>query len=252
MKKKMTTKKKILIVVFAVIIALFGYGTYYLTTYLPADEFAISALTSTQKVHVEETKDTITFTPTSGNSTTALIYYPGGKVEPSSFAYAASEIASNGYTVVIQKMPFNLAIFGIDKADAIIANHPEIKTWYISGFSLGGTAASMYAKKNIEQFEGLILYASYTTSAASLRDTSLRVLSISGTNDGLATPNKIKSESKYLPENTQFMLIEGGNHTQMALYNNAIPQDGDNKATITDIQQQQDIIDATLKFMEEN
>lgn len=249
MKKKMTTKKKILVVVFAVIIALFCYGVYYLTSYLPANDFAKSALVSSEKVHVTETKDTIVFTPTDVTPTTALIYYPGGKVEPSSFAFAAAEISSQGYLVIIQKMPFNLAILGVNEADKIIESYPNIENWYISGFSLGGTAASMYAKKHVDQFDGLILYASYTTSEFSLNDTSLNVLSISGTNDGLATPNKIKSEAKYLPASTHFIFIEGANHTQMALYNNAKPQDGDNPATITDIQQQQDIIDATLKFM---
>lgn len=250
MKHKMTTKKKLCLLVGAILIAFIGYATVYLTTYLPADEMVKNALISTNEVHVEETSSTITFSPTSENPTTALIYYPGGKVDPTSFAYAAAEIAKEGYLVIIQKMPFNLAIFGVNKADNILQSHPEIQEWYLSGFSLGGTAASMYTKKHPNEFSGLILYASYTTKQYSIADQSINVLSLSGTLDGLATPNKVKAESSNLPASTTFTFIDGANHTQMAMYNGDKPQKGDHPSTLTKLQQQQIIIDATLQFMQ--
>lgn len=252
MKHKSTTKKKVILVFCALVLGLIGYATYYLTSYLPADELAKNAMISTSEVEVIETASTITFTPTTSTPTTALIYYPGGKVDPTSFAYAANEIAKNGTLVIIQKMPFNLAIFGVDKADSIRQNHPKIEKWFISGFSLGGTAASMYIQKHPDQFAGLILYASYTTKQYSIADQSIKVLSLSGTNDGLATPEKIKKESINLPSSTTYKIIDGANHTQMALYNGDHIQSGDNPASITKLEQQKLIIDATVQFMQDH
>ncbi|MEG0168659.1 alpha/beta hydrolase [Anaerorhabdus sp.] len=250
MKTNFIKKHKILTAVIIALILIAGYATYYLTSYLPASDLAVESMITTQKVTVTETKDTITFKPTNSDTKVGLIYYPGGKVDPVSFAYAANQIANEDIFVVIQKMPFNLAIFGIDKANKIMETYPEIDQWYLAGFSLGGTAASMYAHANPDKVAGLILYASYTTKDANLRDVSFPVLSISGSNDGLATPQDILDKSMYLPATTNFIKIEGANHTQMALYNDAKPQSGDNPADITDNQQQQDIIDATIKFIE--
>ena len=53
-------------------------------------------------------------------------------------------------------------------------------------------AASMVTSDNPDKFEGIILYASYTTKKYSLANTDLKVLSLSGSNDGLATPEKIE------------------------------------------------------------
>lgn len=252
MKPKNSLKKIILIIISITLVGLLSYGIYYLTSYLPADAIAKESLISTQTVHVQDTKDLIIFTPTDKKPTVALIYYPGAKVEPSSFAYAASKIAKEGTLVIIQKMPFNLAILGIDKAASIILDYPEINSWFISGFSLGGTSASMYAYKNQTILDGLILYASYTTKDANLANASFPVLSISGTNDGLATPLDIQKASQYLPIHTDFVEIQGGNHTQMALYNNHKLQHGDTPATISNMEQQEIIIQETIKFIHNN
>jgi peroxiredoxin len=55
------------------------------------------------------------------------------------------------------------------------------------------------------------------------------VLSISASNDGLATPAKIDDSRGLLPANTQFIVIEGGNHAQFGSYG---AQPGDGTASI--------------------
>lgn len=47
-----------------------------------------------------------------------LILYPGAKVDPHAYVPLAEKIAERGYICVIAKMPFNLAFFGIDAAQA--------------------------------------------------------------------------------------------------------------------------------------
>ncbi|SJZ61690.1 alpha/beta fold hydrolase [Anaerorhabdus furcosa] len=249
MKTNFFKKHKLLTALLLVLIFFIGYATYYLTSYLPASDLAVASLVSTQTVTVTNTQSSITFAPAKTSTKVGLIYYPGGKVDPASFAYAASEIAKEDIFVVIVKMPFNLAIFDTNKANAVMDQYPDIDEWYLAGFSLGGTAASMYAHEHPDKIDGLILYASYTTKESSLKEADFPVLSISGSNDGLATPQDILDKSIYLPPTTDFVKIEGANHTQMALYNNAKPQSGDNKADITDNQQQRDLIDATIKFI---
>ncbi len=244
------TKKKILVSVLILLLLIAIVGVVnYLSFSLSADEEARNAMTSTSEVMVEQIGNTIVFTPTDTSPTIGYIYYPGGQVEPESFAYAAREIAKSGIKVIIQKMPFNLAILGKDRAFSVIETYTDIERWYIGGFSLGGVCSCMVASKNPDIFEGVILYASYTTKNYSLVDSELKVLSISGGNDGLATPEKIENGKFYLPDDTKYIQIEGGNHTQFAIYGGGNLQKGDNEAAISRMEQQKIVIDETVAFI---
>lgn len=248
-KKSFSRKKKVLLVVGVILLAFIIGIVRYLTFSLPADEEAVAAMASKKDVIVEEVGNTIVFTPVNEKTNIGYIYYPGGQVDPKSFAYAAEKIAESGIKVVIQKMPFNLAFFGKDRALDVIDSYPEIDKWYIGGFSLGGVAASMVASDNPDKFEGIILYTSYTTKKYSLANTDLEVLSLSGSNDGLATPEKIEAGKDFLPASATYVEIPGGNHTQMAVYGDGNLQKGDNKAGLSRVEQQKTIIEDTVRFI---
>ncbi len=64
----------------------------------------------------------------------------------------------------------------------------------------------------------------------SLSGYSLRVTSIYGTRDGLATEDKIAASRPLLPLDTSWVAVEGGNHAQFGWY---WPQSGDQAATIS-------------------
>ena len=85
---------------------------------------ALVAMESTATVTVEDGRP-ITFTPT-GGAASGLIIYPGGFVEPRSYAPAAHALASEGIFVAIVPMPFSLAVLGSSRADGVIEDHPEI------------------------------------------------------------------------------------------------------------------------------
>lgn len=70
-----------------------------------------------------------------------IIFYPGGLVDPASYSPLARTLAEQGHRVYIAKMPLNLAIFGQNKADSFIAEHPD-EAYVIGGHSLGGAFAS--------------------------------------------------------------------------------------------------------------
>jgi hypothetical protein len=94
--------------------------------------------------------------------------------------------------------------------------------------------------------DGLVLWAAYPASNNDLSSSGVRVLSISGTLDGLSTPEKIAASVPLLPANTVWIPIEGGDHAQFGWYG---PQAGDNPATISRGDQQTQIVQATLEFL---
>jgi predicted alpha/beta-hydrolase family hydrolase len=188
--------------------------------------------------------DSITFTPTVNKSSTGIIFYPGAKVQPEAYSVIASKLATNGYTTIIVKMPFNLAIFGTNKADNVIDQHREISTWVIGGHSLGGVFASDFAVNHQNKIMGVIYLAAYPNTNAS--NATFKALSIRGSQDGLATSTQISQNLNKFPLNTTFITIDGGNHANFGDYG---VQAGDNKSTITKQEQENMTVDYILAFL---
>ena len=76
-----------------------------------------------------ETDGRLEWAPADGDYDTGLVVYPGGKVPAAAYGPLAQADRREGYLVVITPMPFNLAVFGIGTADAVIEAHPEVETW---------------------------------------------------------------------------------------------------------------------------
>lgn len=241
-------KKKIVIPLSILLLVLVTALLLFLNQEAPADAINHTAMQSDARVTVLEDKDTIVFVPRK-KATRAFVYYQGANVAPESFAYAARKIAEEGIQVFLVKMPFSLAIFDIGSAYAYPEQYPEIESWSLGGFSLGGSSAAFALANKESRYEALILYASYTDEKHSLKEKPIRVLSISGSNDGLATPEKIEKGKSLLPPSTHFISIEGGNHTQFALYGEGKLQKGDREASLPAMEQQQRIIDETIRFL---
>jgi dienelactone hydrolase len=206
---------------------------------------ALASLEPGDQVQIE-TEPWLVFRPEGQEPTTGLILYPGGKVDPRAYAPAARALAEKGYLVVVVPMPLNLAVFGADQAAEVIAAFPEIRHWAIGGHSLGGAMAARFALQHPDAVEGLALWAAYPASSDDLSGKSAAVVSISGTRDGLATPDKIAASRPLLPADTRWVAIEGGNHAQFGWYGD---QAGDNEATISRENQQQQIIAATADLL---
>ncbi len=72
------------------------------------------------------------------------------------------------------------------------------------------------------------------------------MVSVSGSLDGLATPDKIEASRVLLPADTIWIPIEGGNHAQFGWYGD---QPGDNPAEISRAEQQKIAIQAVLDLL---
>lgn len=237
--------KWVAIILLAGLIVASGAFVIWANDAYPAGDPAVQALKSDSQVTVTQ-GDYITFQPSNLQPETGLIFYPGGRVDYKAYAPVLRMIAENGYFVALVHVPLNMAFFDIDAASQVQAEHPEIKSWAVGGHSLGGAMGSIFAKDHLTQLNAVIFFASYPADDA-LKNANLKVLSIYGTND-MAGMGTFEEKKPLLPADTQYVVIQGGNHAQFGSYG---PQEGDNPATISATEQWAQAAAATVEFLKE-
>jgi hypothetical protein len=150
----LSKRTKILWALLAVfLMVIIGFVVWAQTPLGPMPEVRQSLKSNTE---VEVTRGKwIIWTPQGVNPTTGLIIFPGGRVDPRSYAPLAQKIASRGFLVTIVPMPLNLAVLGSGRATAIIKSYPDIVNWAIGGHSPGGTMAGRFAYRNPSLIKGV-------------------------------------------------------------------------------------------------
>ena len=177
-----------------------------------------------------------------GNNTT-IIFYPGAKVEYTSYLPLFTNLASKGIDCYLVEMPFNLAFFGTNSADDIIKNS-SYQHYFMAGHSLGGAMAGSYVNSTSNSISGLIYLSSHLP-----KEIHVPVLSIRGTNDGVINLTSYNQAKPLVKNNFTEIIINGGNHAQFGYYG---VQSGDNPANITPESQQNQTADAIIRFINEN
>ncbi len=191
-----------------------------------------------------EDATSITLAP-EGKASVGLVFYPGARVDSRAYQDILGPLANAGYLVVILKAPLGIALLDTGQARGVMDRHPGITSWAVGGHSLGGVSASTFAKAN-QDVAGLLLFASFP--AESMTDSGhLSVLSISGSNDGLTTPDKIAASKSLLPPTASFTTVEGGVH---AFFGDYGEQPGDGEPGISRQQAQQQIAAESVRFMD--
>jgi hypothetical protein len=196
-------------------------------------------------VPIKETSNWILFGGETTNITDiGFIYYPGAYINSQSYAYFAQQLSLRSQKpVFILKFITGLAIVNSNKACDVINYYPNIKKWILLGHSLGGTAAcSFLSESNNDNIKGLVLFASYPSKNISTIKT--KILSIIGSQDCILNKCKYDESKKFLPIDTTYKIIEGGNHCQFGNYGF---QCGDCVANIGYIKQQSDSIDMIIQ-----
>lgn len=238
-------KRKIwLIPLILILVLLSTFVLYGLTPAKPMSQ-ALDAMQTDERVTVTSGK-WLEFTPANSEPVTALVFYPGGRVDYRAYAPLARAVAEQGYRAVIVPMPLSLAVFAPDKAADVIAAYPQVQQWVIGGHSLGGAMAANFVYQNPGRVDGLFFLAAYPTSSNSLADADVKVVSVYATNDGLATLDDIDESRMFLPADTQWIEIAGGNHAQFGWYG---LQNGDGTATISREDQQQQSVLALIDLL---
>lgn len=157
----------------------------------------------------------LVFRPTEANGQ-GIIFYPGGKTVPQTFAPLMQALSEQGYLVVIVSMPLNTPYFGIDKAEQVIAKFGDVNNWHLIGHSQGGAAAAEFAKENQDKISSLVFWASYPGSNISYL--AIPTLGLSGAMDKVITPKKVELARAKYPGATRFVEIDGANHWQFGYF----------------------------------
>ncbi|NLC66723.1 MAG: alpha/beta fold hydrolase [Clostridium sp.] len=203
----------------------------FVSDYYKADSTAIQL---TKKDEEVEVLDNLAIISPADPSDTAIIFYPGAKVEFISYIPILEKLKENGIASILIKMPFNMAIFNANAADTVFDLLPNTKNWYIGGHSMGGAMASRYASKNQDKVKGLILLGSYIYGDYPPKNT----LTVYGTLNSDIEKNIDYTEN--------ILVIDGGNHAQFGNYGK---QKNDPLATISQEKQQNIAVDAILDFI---
>ena len=227
-----------------VCLGMIGFVIWGLTPLGPMPE-ARQALISDESVQVGTGK-WLVFQSMQDTPTAGLILYPGGRVDYRSYAPLARMLAEQGYLVVIPRMPLNLAVLGVNSAAQIIEAYSSVGIWLVGGHSLGGAMAASYAVDHADQVDGVFLLAAYPAESKPLTENSIPVLSITASEDGLTTVEKIRAIYDLFPKGTKWVTIEGGNHAGFGWYGD---QTGDGMASIPREEQQDLVVIAIHEFM---
>lgn len=214
-----------------------------------ATEPSLQAMRSDALVTVTETPDQIVLAPTRTEERLGLFFQPGARVDARAYVATLRPLAQNGYTVVIPKQPLGIAFLATGAFTAARAEHRPVDRWVVGGHSLGGTVSAIdaqtFAAAATDPVAGMLLFASYP--AADMSRVPVEVLSLSGSNDGLATPAKIDASKALLPKDSTFAVIEGAVHAYFGDYGT---QDGDGQPAISHDRARALITADSLAFME--
>lgn len=179
-------------------------------------------------------QDNLTVLSPTVPSDTAIIFYPGAKVEAEGYLPLLEQIKQTGVTCILVHMPFNMAIFDADAADDVMEQFPNIQHWYMAGHSMGGAMASQFASEHQDEIDGLILLGVYIYGDYPDEKT----LTVYGSLN--------QSVEDHIDYTENIVEIVGGNHAQFGNYG---PQKGDLPATISAAEQQAQTVDAISDFM---
>ena len=237
----MRKRRKWLIVVPGVLAVLAAAFLIYTSRYYHADDTARAALISDNAVTVIRTDYGWLFDGPSEE--TALVFYPGAKVEAEAYAPMLHLLAEKGMDVCLVEMPFRLALFGMNSAWDVIQKH-SYSRWFTGGHSLGGAMAANYAASHGARVSGVILFAAYPTKQL---DDMLTEISIYGTEDGILNLGKMVSRRNYAPKAFYECMIEGGNHAQFGNYGE---QQRDGKALISAEEQQAQAVEFIIQHIQ--
>jgi len=226
------------------------FTLWSLVAYRAAPE-AQTALVSDSRVSVTGEQNGWVFSPANLDSTgsVGLLFLPGSLVDPVAYAPLARAAAEAGFPAYLIKLPWRGAFGGAKTAEfqsnvrAVMARSDVAMRWVLAGHSLGGVIASDIASQSPQRFAGLVLIATSHPRDVNLSLLSVPVTKIMGTNDGLATPSEVESNRKNLPAATNWVRIEGGNHSQFGWYGF---QPGDSRATISPAVQHNLMIQAVV------
>ncbi len=202
---------KALIIIFVVVVLLLS--AFVLIPIGPSPEGA-AAMSSSERVRVVN-DGMIYFHPQQMMNDTGIIFFPGARTAPASYAPYGRRFAELGSLLVIVPGPINYAPLGFDAARPIIEKNPGIKKWFVAGHSAGGGAAARFAQKYPALISGLIMISIWPP--VDLSTSSVPALILHGTRD-MVDDERLSRYRKNYPPRLKIVSIKGANHAQFGWY----------------------------------
>jgi len=228
--------KRIFGITLYVLIGLVAVSVIYVSSpYEPAPEMENSYVLDAV-IEKKDGRKAIVFEPSSYSIN--IVFIPGGKVVPEAYSYLAAELANAGMKVTIIKPIGNLAILQPNLADKYIEND---KTNVVIGHSLGGVVASMVVSGNSD-IDYMILLGSYNIKEIE----NAKTLIISAEFDVQMDWDEYDERTTSIVDLTEEMILDG-NHAYFGFYGE---QRGDGTANMTNLEQQQIVVDLIIDFLE--
>lgn len=225
--KKPILHTTLLTIAFGLVFSISATFIYLSISYKPLED-ANKALKGDETVSVSKINNGYIFD--GPGKDTALVFYPGAKVQCEAYAPVMLKLSQNGIDCFLTSMPFNFALFGESRCESFF-NSYSYESWILSGHSMGGLVSANYVAKHPEKVKGLVLLAAYPSKTIS---NDINLLSIYGSNDGCMEKDTYTKDKANWPSKSSEFIIEGGNHAQFGDYGN---QNGDGTATITKYEQ---------------
>lgn len=192
-------------------------GLLYLGTPFHGSEASVQSVQGDDRIEIHESGGTYVLEPAGVDARTGLVFYPGARVAPDAYLSSLAPVVREAnVTIVVPRMPFNLAVLDQDAADGVIDRRTDVERWYVGGHSLGGAMACRYARSNPERVAGLVLFGAYCDR--SIAGTDLRVLSVAGEADTVLDRDAYRRNLANLPEDAAVHELPGVNHTQFGSY----------------------------------
>lgn len=210
-----------------IVCAAIALAVWAKTGVMEAEPGPLQSVLTEPGLMVAEDADAMVLRPAEeADSNLGLVFYPGAKVDANAYAARLAGLAlDTGTTVVIVKPWLGLALFDPRGLTAFTGHASEVENWMVGGHSMGGVRACAAAG----EAAALILFASYC--GTDISDLSVPVLSLSGSADGLSTPQKITDNREHLPASARMVEIPGASHASFGDYG---PQNGDGSPSIDD------------------
>ncbi|WP_029260568.1 MULTISPECIES: alpha/beta hydrolase [unclassified Microbacterium] len=239
-KPRRILKRVLWSVAIVLVVAVGGVLAWTQIGVMAAEPEPLASVRENPAITVTDADQGIVLAPADGRSDLGLVFIPGAKVDPWAYAAILQGLAEEGVTVVITRPWLNLAFFDPRGLDAFTSAAPDVDVWGVGGHSLGGVRACQLA----DDADALVLFASYC--ANDLSGSGLPVLSLSGSEDGLSTPEKIADARDQLPADADMVEIEGASHASFGDYG---PQDGDGTPTISRDEMHAEVTRLTDEFL---
>lgn len=230
-------------------------SSLWLANSLRTQGLAPAQLQDDARVQVLDAGTALELRPTAGLQPRGLVFFCGSGVGAEAYVPLLRPLAEAGHRVLIVRLPWRFAPLDSHRDEAIaraltlMAAHADTTAWVAAGHSLGGAIAARWMPAAPASVKGLVLVGTTHPKSHDLSGLALPVTKVYADHDEVAAVERVLTNKALLPASTEWLEIQGGNHSQFGHYGHQL-FDGD--ATISREAQQGQTRAALLKALTVN